>query len=213
MAALVLPVVRGGVEHAQVGRGRRVEELGDLLEGVGVGVVGAAGERVGPLLGQRRELGGRLVGQGIPALDRGALEGAVVVAAEGDPAVVGEGLVRAVPGRAHHVDDRVEPGVEQHVEGRLRLGPVGVGKLVGTGRSRLRHGAEATRPGRSPHRRWGARLSDSRAGGYCFGFGAAVFAAPSLSQLTQNRLLSRNQGLVLCAHSARKPPTSRASGT
>ena len=30
VAALVLPVVRGGVDHAQVGRGGRVEELGGL---------------------------------------------------------------------------------------------------------------------------------------------------------------------------------------
>ena len=34
MPALILPIVRGGVEHAEIGRGRGVEELGDLFEGV-----------------------------------------------------------------------------------------------------------------------------------------------------------------------------------
>ena len=48
VAALVLPVVRGRVDHAQVGRGGRVEELGDLLEGERVGVVAAVGVQVRP---------------------------------------------------------------------------------------------------------------------------------------------------------------------
>ena len=63
VAALVLPVVRGGVQHAQVGRGGRVEELDDLLEGVRVGVVGAVRVQVGELGVERREGVGRLVGE------------------------------------------------------------------------------------------------------------------------------------------------------
>ena len=54
VAALVLPVVRGRVEHAEVGRGRRVEELGDLVVGVRVGVVGPVRVGVGLLVGERR---------------------------------------------------------------------------------------------------------------------------------------------------------------
>ena len=38
VASLVLPVVRGGVEHAQVGRSRVVEELRDVVERVRVRV-------------------------------------------------------------------------------------------------------------------------------------------------------------------------------
>ena len=47
VAALVLPVVRGGVDHAEVGRGRVVEELGDVVERERVRVVGAVRVRVG----------------------------------------------------------------------------------------------------------------------------------------------------------------------
>ena len=46
VAALVLPVVGGRVDDAEVGRGRRVEELRDLVEGEGVGV-GRAGAGAG----------------------------------------------------------------------------------------------------------------------------------------------------------------------
>jgi hypothetical protein len=41
VAALVLPVVGGGVEDAQVRRGGMVEELGDVVVGERVGVRGA----------------------------------------------------------------------------------------------------------------------------------------------------------------------------
>ena len=132
VAALVLPVVRGGVQHAEVGGGGRVEELGDLVERVRVGVLRPVRERVGALVGERRELRrstGRRGDRGPSTGD--ALVGAVGVAAERDPAVVGEGLVGAVAGRAHHVDDRVEGAVEEHLERRLGLVPVGVGDLVG----------------------------------------------------------------------------------
>ena len=49
VAALVLPVVRGRVHHAEVGRGGVVEELGRLLERVRVGVGGPLRMRVGQL--------------------------------------------------------------------------------------------------------------------------------------------------------------------
>ena len=57
VAALVLPVVRGGVDHAQVGRGGVVEELGGLLEGERIRVVATVGMRVGELGGQPGEVG------------------------------------------------------------------------------------------------------------------------------------------------------------
>ena len=43
MPALVLPVVGGGVDHAQVGRGRVVEELGDGVVRERVRVLAATG--------------------------------------------------------------------------------------------------------------------------------------------------------------------------
>ena len=43
VAALVLPVVGGGVQHAQVGRRGMVEELGDVVERERVGVVARGG--------------------------------------------------------------------------------------------------------------------------------------------------------------------------
>ena len=57
VAALVLPVVGGRVDHAQVGCGGVVEELGDLLEGERIGVVATVGVRVGELGGQPGEMG------------------------------------------------------------------------------------------------------------------------------------------------------------
>ena len=66
----VLPVVGGRVHHAEVGGGRVVEELGDLLEGERVGVGGPAGVGVGQLGAEPGEAVGRLVGEGIGARDR-----------------------------------------------------------------------------------------------------------------------------------------------
>ena len=51
----VLPVVGGGVHHAQVGRRRVVEELGDLLVGERVGVGRPGGVGVGQLGGEPGE--------------------------------------------------------------------------------------------------------------------------------------------------------------
>ena len=67
VAALVLPVVRGRVDHAEVGRGGRVEELRDLLVGERVGVVVAVRVEVGPLGVEADELVGRLVGERVAA--------------------------------------------------------------------------------------------------------------------------------------------------
>ena len=67
VAALVFPVVRGRVDHAQVGRGRRVEELRGLRVGERVGVVVAVGWRPAALGLEADELVGRLVGQRIAA--------------------------------------------------------------------------------------------------------------------------------------------------
>ncbi len=52
VAALVLPVVRGRVQDAEVGRGRVVEELRDVVVGEGVGVLAPVGVRVGELVGR-----------------------------------------------------------------------------------------------------------------------------------------------------------------
>ena len=49
VTALVLPVVGGGVQHAEVGRGRMVEELRDVVERVRVRVGGTRRVRVGAL--------------------------------------------------------------------------------------------------------------------------------------------------------------------
>ena len=113
------------MDDAQVGRGGMVEELRDLLEGERVGVVTAVRMRVGALGGEAREPGGRLVGQGIFALDGDGLE-AAVDPAELDAAVGAAGLVAGVPTRArvvpavgaeeHHVEDRLERPVEKDVE-------------------------------------------------------------------------------------------------
>ncbi len=139
--ALVLPVVGRRVQHAQVGRGRGIEQLGDVLVRERICVVAAMRVGPAPLLGEGRERGRRLVGERIVALGRDTFE-AVTGAAERDPAVVRARLVQPVPMAAHHVDDRFERGVAQHGECRLRRGPVGVRNLVG--RHDLGHGAQLT---------------------------------------------------------------------
>ena len=68
VAALVLPVVPGRVQHAQVGRGGRVEELDDLLVGVRVGVVAAVRVLVRELGVEAGEGVGRLVADRVGAL-------------------------------------------------------------------------------------------------------------------------------------------------
>jgi hypothetical protein len=127
--ALVLPVVGGGVQHTEVRGGGRVEQLRDVLERKRVGVLGAVGVRVRALVGERRELGGRLVGERVFALDVDPLE-AGFGPTESDPAVVGLSLVCAVGVAADHVDDRLERAVREEREGGFGFGPVCVGDLV-----------------------------------------------------------------------------------
>ncbi len=53
MTALVLPVVARGVDHAQIRSRGMIEQLGDLIEGVRIGVVAPRRVRVGDLRGER----------------------------------------------------------------------------------------------------------------------------------------------------------------
>ncbi len=130
VAALVLPVVRGRVQNTEIGSGRGIEELGDVLERERVRVVAAMRMRPALLLGERRERAGRLVGERVVALDGYPLE-TVRGAAKRDPAVVGARLVHAVSMPADHVDDGIERTVAQDGEGSFGGGPRGVGDLVG----------------------------------------------------------------------------------
>ena len=86
VAALVFPVVGGGVHDAHVGRRGMVEQLRDLLERERVRVVRAVGERVWPLGGEAGEPVGRLIGERVLAPHRDDLE-AGAVAPEPDAAV------------------------------------------------------------------------------------------------------------------------------
>ena len=126
MPALVLPVVGGGVDHAQVGRGGVVEELGDLREPERVRVLAAGGVGVCALRVQPRELVGGLVGERVGAVARDLLVAAALGTTEADPAVVRTGLVRVVAREQDHVDDRVESDIEQDVER-----PLGVVSALG----------------------------------------------------------------------------------
>jgi hypothetical protein len=52
LAAVVFPVVRRGVQAHDVGRRGVVEDLGDVLVGMGVRLLGAGGPPVVELVGQ-----------------------------------------------------------------------------------------------------------------------------------------------------------------
>ncbi len=130
MPALVLPVVGGGVDHAQVGRGRVVEELGDLREPERVRVLAARGVGVSALGVQPGEPVRRLVGERVGALAGDLLVAAALGAPEADPPVVRAGLVRRVAREQDHVDDRVERGVEQDLERPLGVVDAFGGDLV-----------------------------------------------------------------------------------
>src|SRR4029077_2175201 len=106
----VFPIVRAGVQHAEVGRGGMVEELRDVVVGVGVGVLGARGVGIGQFGGEPDQLVGRLVGDGVVSLAPGAFVAvgdAGLRAPEFDPALGAGRLVGVGTGAAHHhVDDR-----------------------------------------------------------------------------------------------------------
>ena len=122
VAALVLPVVVGGVDHAQIGRRGVVEELSDVVERVRVRVVGAGRVALRDLGCERSELLGRLVGERVVPFGLEHVEAGV---ASPEPACSRgrSGLVRAVAADEHHVDDRVERGIEQHFQRPVRLLP------------------------------------------------------------------------------------------
>jgi hypothetical protein len=119
VAALVLPVVRGGMDHAQVGRGGVVEQLGYLREREGVRVLAPGRVAVSAFDLEPREAVSGLVGERVGALGGDPFVAAAVTAAEAHPPVVRARLVGAVASEQDHVDDRVERGVEEHVEGAL----------------------------------------------------------------------------------------------
>ena len=89
------------------------------VERVRVLVVGAHRVLVRPLGVEAGELVGALVGQRVAALG-GDHVVTRVATGEADRAVVGPRLVGTVAMEEHHVDDRLQRGVEQHVECRLR---------------------------------------------------------------------------------------------
>ncbi len=125
MTALVFPVVGRRMDHAEVGGRRVVEQLGDRVVGVGIGVGAAMRVGVGSLVDEWRERVGRLIGERIGT---GRVEPLVsgVGAAERDRAVVGAGLVVVAVAREHHVDDGLEARIQEDVEG-----PIGVGFELG----------------------------------------------------------------------------------
>ena len=137
VAALVLPVVRGGVDDAQVGCGGMVEELGGLLEREGIGVVAparGAGRRARRRARRAEPVTGRRTGRR-PRLS-------TVSKPSGPCGGRRPGRRRWPPRTAssagaleHHVDDRRELRVEQDVE---RLLPDGRSRGQGTGGRRQR---------------------------------------------------------------------------
>ena len=130
VAALVLPVVPGGVQHAEVGRRGGVEELHDLLVRVRVGVVAAVRVLVGELGVEAGEGVGGLVRDRVGALLLEQRDDARI-GGEAHPAVGAQRLVGPVAAGEHHVDDGLEARVEEHVEGGLGQIAVLVGDLVG----------------------------------------------------------------------------------
>src|ERR1017187_7435463 len=90
MAALVLPVVVGGMDHTEVRCPGMVEELGNLLEGMGIGVLVAARVTMSELVGERRELRRGPVREGVAALDHQRVETAGLVSPGPAPCGVGK---------------------------------------------------------------------------------------------------------------------------
>jgi hypothetical protein len=157
LTAVVLPVVGRRVQAHEVGGGGVVEELGDVLVGVRIGLPGAVGPAVRQLVGERREPVGGRVAQRVAASDLDVDEtpplavavGRRDLTAEPDPAVDRASLVGVAVGGHDHVDDGLECGVEQRVG--HPPDPVGIGRHVGGGTRvravRERHGRTVTDPG------------------------------------------------------------------
>ena len=155
VAALVLPVVRRRVDHAEVRRGRVVEQLGDRVEGVRVGVDGPVRVGVCPLVGERGELVGRLVGEGVDAL---APETLVAVGAgtgppEGHGTVVGPRLVAVAVAEQHHVDDRARARCRGGSRAPARRRPRARARVGGWQQAASRPGAYPCPGGTRPARR------------------------------------------------------------
>ena len=122
--ALVGPIVRCTVDYAEVGRRRMVEELGELLERVGVAVLVATRVRHGPLGLKSDEA--LLVLHSERVLTRGRLdpEAAIRAGVSTEPhgSVRRRDFVGAVgPRPADHVDDGIEVLAQQHLEGPVTL--------------------------------------------------------------------------------------------
>ena len=118
VAALVAPEVGSRVLHHQIGGGRVVEELGQVLEGMGIGIVvpGRMGSR--PLLFEGAEAHRVLAGQRIPPGEGLRLKGPPLAPVPGGPVrpsteaevTVGRGNLVLVGrgGPGHHVHDRLQ---------------------------------------------------------------------------------------------------------
>lgn len=123
LAPVVLPVVGRGVQTHDVGCGRVVEELSDLVVGVGVGLLRARGPRCRTLGGKRREpVGGGVAERVAPFdVDLGVVPASVVgFTPEADGPVESTRLVAGpVPGD-HHVDDGFQRRIQQGADHRRR---------------------------------------------------------------------------------------------
>ena len=206
VAALVFPVVRGRVDHAQVGRGRRVEELRGLRVRERVGVVVAVRVESGPLGLEPDELVGRLVAERVAALVAHLHEVAGLGALEGDAATGRERLVAVVAVGEHHVDDGLERRIEQDLEGPIGGLPVLVGDLVRGVRDGAGHGS-SIRP-------VVARLWADRRARYPVSFAGWPPLAPSSAALRSSPLTRPSEeSCSCCARLRPAPTTSRAVGS
>ena len=113
VAALVGPVVGRGVDHAEVRRGRVIEDLRGLFVGERVAVGHPRGLQRLQLVGQAGKAVGRLVAKRVATA--GLLHRAV--GPEPHTAVDGMGFDGVAVAHEHHLDDRLERGIQQHLDG------------------------------------------------------------------------------------------------
>ena len=134
MAALVRPVVGGRVQHDDVGCRRVVEDLGQVVVGMGVGVLAPDGMGQRPLGSQTAEVRRILTFDRVTAPERLGFEvppRRPAARAVGSPEETHVALdrghvvfaVRRRPGSEVH--DRCELSIEQHLEGPLSGGGTG----------------------------------------------------------------------------------------